>query len=184
MDNRAFHHGFGFKWNTRKADKNLALLLEPHYGCGANLILDNAAGSGNECLSRGVIVNPIAKAVHRADIEGSTPSPLSDKMSFKSVNGKILVTTDDIAYIKADGNYAHVFTFMRDDLIMENLLSLEQRLPADIFVRVDRSTIVNITKVYRMDTQQLNCILVSANGRELRMKMTKSGMEKLMDVLG
>ena len=135
-------------------------------------------------IDKGELAQAIAKAAHRADIEGSMPSPLSYKMSFKSVNGKILVATDDIAYIKADGNYAHVFTFMRDDLIIENLLSLEQRLPADIFVRVDRSTIVNITKVYRMDTQQLNCILVSANGRELRMKMTKSGMEKLMDVLG
>ena len=100
------------------------------------------------------------------------------------MNGKIFVSADDIAYIKADGNYATVCTFHGQDLILENLLALEQRLPANTFVRVDRSTIVNLQRVYRLNHQQHTCILLSTDRHELRLEMTRSGMEKLMGMMG
>ena len=106
------------------------------------------------------------------------------KLSFKSVNGKIFIAADDIAFIKAEGNYARITTFHGQSLVLDNLLTLEQRLPQDTFVRVDRSTIVNLTKVFRLNHKQLICILLSASGRELRLELTKSGMEKLMEVVG
>ena len=100
-------------------------------------------------------------------------------MSFRSADGKIFIKDDDIAYIKADGNYARITTFHGQSLILENLLKLEQRLPGEVFVRVDRSTIVNRTKVYRLNHQQRICILLSDDGRELRLELSRSGMDKL-----
>ena len=88
------------------------------------------------------------------------------------------------SYVKADGNYACICTFHGQDMVLENLLVLEQRLPAGSFVRVDRSTIVNLPRVYRLNIQQHSCIMLSPDGRELRLEITRNGIEKLMEVMG
>ena len=133
-------------------------------------------------IDKAELAHAISKAVDKASAEATAPSPLPKKLSFRSVNGKIFVSADDIAYI--EGNYARITTFHGQSLVLDNLLTLEQRLPQDTFVRVDRSTIVNLTKVFRLNHKQLICILLSASGRELRLELTKSGMEKLMEVVG
>ena len=135
-------------------------------------------------IDKGELAHAIAKAADRAVVETTATSSLPENLSLKSVNGKIFVAVDDIAYIKADGNYANICTFHGQDLILESLMTLEQRLPANTFARVDRSTIVNLQRVYRLNHQQHTCILLSANGCELRLELTKSGMEKLMEMMG
>ena len=135
-------------------------------------------------IDKGELAHAIAKAADRAVAETTATSSLPVNLSLRSVNGKIFVSADDIAYINADGNYASICTFHGQDLILENLLTLEQRLPAGTFVRVDRSTIVNLQRVYRLNHQQHTCVLLSTNGSELRLELTKSGMEKLMEMMG
>ncbi len=135
-------------------------------------------------IDKGELAHAIAKAADRAVVETTAESSLPVNLSLRSVNGKIFVSAADIAYIKADGNYASICTFHGQDLILENLLTLEQRLPAGTFVRVDRSTIVNLKRVYRLNHQQHTCVLLSTNGSELRLELTKSGMEKLMEMMG
>lgn len=135
-------------------------------------------------IDKGELAHAIAKAADRAVVETTATSSLPENLSLKSVNGKIFVAVDDIAYMKADGNYANIYTFHGQDLILESLMTLEQRLPANTFARVDRSTIVNLQRVYRLNHQQHTCILLSANGCELRLELTKSGMEKLMEMMG
>lgn len=131
-------------------------------------------------IDKGELAHAIAKVTDRAGAM-ALPEPVAAKrLSFKSVNGKIIAAADDIAYIKAEGNYSRIVTFLSQDLVLETLLSLEQRLPADVFVRVDRSTIVNLSKVYRLNHQQQSCTLQSAEGRILQLKLSKSGIEMLM----
>jgi len=134
-------------------------------------------------VDKGELAHAIAKAADRAAAQASPAPTLPQKMSFKSVNGKIYISDDDIAYIKADGNYAIITTFHGRSMILENLLTLEQKLSSETFARVDRSTIVNLTKVFRVNHKQLACILLSPHGHELRLELTKSGMEKLMEVV-
>lgn len=134
-------------------------------------------------IDKGELAHAIAKVADRAEAEMPAASPLPKRLSFKSVNGRIFIETEDIAYIKAEGNYARVTTSHGQNMVMENLLTLEQRLPPEAFVRVDRSTIVNHTKVFRLNHKQLICILVTDSGREIRLEVTKSGMEKLMEVV-
>ncbi len=136
-------------------------------------------------IDKGELSLAIAKLTDRANvIEQTVKTGMTDKLSFKSVNGKILIVADNIAYIKADGNYARIVTFSGQDMVLESLLSLQQRLPNEAFVRVDRSTIVNMGKVYRLNHQQNTCTLQSADGNELLLKLSKSGMEMLMDLVG
>lgn len=134
-------------------------------------------------IDKGELAHAIAKAADRCATDAPAAPAHPEKLSFKSVNGKIFIAPDDVAHIKADGNYACITTFHGQDLVMESLLTLEKRLPASTFVRVDRSTIVNLPKVYRLNFQQHTCILLSSDGRQLRLEMTRSGMEKLMEVL-
>ena len=133
---------------------------------------------------KGELAHAIAKAAGRAVAEMPTAAAMTEKLSFRSVNGRIFVAADDIAYVKADGNYACICTFHGQDMVLENLLVLEQRLPAGSFVRVDRSTIVNLPRVYRLNIQQHSCIMLSPDGRELRLEITRNGIEKLMEVMG
>lgn len=135
-------------------------------------------------IDKGELAHAIAKAAGRAVAEMPTAAAMPEKLSFRSVNGRIFVAADDIAYVKADGNYACICTFHGQDMVLENLLVLEQRLPADSFVRVDRSTIVNLPRVYRLNIQQHSCIMLSPDGRELRLEITRNGIEKLMEIMG
>lgn len=113
-----------------------------------------------------------------------TNSPNHDKLVFKSVNSKLFVASEDIAYFKAEGNYSTLVTFDREDLILESLLSLERRLPSTDFLRIDRSTIVNIKYIYRLDQHSRTCTLQSKDNRKLEMKLSQSGMENLLSELG
>ena len=137
------------------------------------------------------LAHAVAKAVDRArgplgaaDSAGGSGSgeASQEKLCFKSVNSKLFVPADDIAWFKAEGNYAKIVTFSDEDLVLENLLSLEQRLPA-FFVRVDRSTIVNVRKVYRLNHQLHSCTLRSSDGRLLDLPLSKPGLDSLASAL-
>mgnify|MGYP002624975167 FL=1 len=134
-------------------------------------------------IDKAQLAHAIAKAAGRALSEAPAPPPGGERISFKSVNGKIRVSPGDIAYFKAEGNYAQMVTFSGQDLVLENLLSLEQRLPRHSFVRADRSTIVNVTKLYRLNSQQQTCTLQAEGGRVRQLRLSKSGIELLMDVM-
>jgi len=135
-------------------------------------------------IDKGELAYAIAKVADRVGGMAATAAATAqEKMCFKSVNGRILVAPADIAYFKAEGNYARMVTFLSEELVLENLLSLEQHLPHNSFVRVDRSTIVNVTKVYRLNSQQQTCTLLSDEGQMQQLKLSKSGIEQLMDIV-
>jgi two-component system LytT family response regulator len=65
-------------------------------------------------------------------------------LKFKSYNGLFLLRPDDIAYIEADRDYACMF-FARGEKedVFERLGEIERKLPAETFLRVGKSVIVN-----------------------------------------
>ena len=134
-------------------------------------------------IDKGELAIAIAKATDRAESIQDSQQNQSGKMSFKSSNGRIFIAADDIAFIKADGNYATITTFLEQDLVLENLLSLQQRLPENVFIRVDRSTIVNLNHIYRLNHQQQTCTLQSTEGKVKVLKLSKNGIETLMELM-
>ena len=130
-------------------------------------------------IGKGELAHAIAKVVDKARAE-TAAAP--EKLRFKTGNGILFTAPDEIAGFKAAGNYATLMSFGGDDLILENLLSLEQRLPAS-FSRVDRSTIVNTARLYRLDLQQHNCTLQAADGRTREIPLSKSGLEMLESLM-
>lgn len=132
-------------------------------------------------IDKGQLEHAIAKVVDRSAAQKQPLMP--SNLVFKTVNGKLIISTNSIAYAKADGNYAKIVTFEDESLVLENLLSLERRLCQYNFMRADRSTIVNTSMVYRLDQRLQICTLKSENGNIMKLKLSKHGIEELMTKL-
>lgn len=67
---------------------------------------------------------------------------------FVKDNGKIiLLEPETIDWVEADDKYLHLHTVKKTHLIRQTLNSLEAELNPEIFLRIHRSTIVNLAKV-------------------------------------
>jgi two-component system, LytTR family, response regulator len=65
-----------------------------------------------------------------------------------SKNGRVLfVATKDIDWIEAEGNYVRLHVGNREHELRETLAGLEERLNPAEFLRIHRSTIVNIQRI-------------------------------------
>lgn len=98
------------------------------------------------------------------DIVKMTEKVVSDRLSVRTVSGMIVVDLKEITWFKGDGNYSQMATFHSTETILISLRKLEKTLDPKVFVRADRSTIVNIHNIYRLDVKQRRCIFKSANG--------------------
>ncbi len=76
----------------------------------------------------------------------------------------------EVQYVRADGDYSRVHTYDRSYLCTSSLRELEERLPPALFVRIHRSTLVNIGKVVgvrRAGPDRLRLQLADAGRTEL-----------------
>ena len=129
----------------------------------------------------------ITKAVQRYSNErghvGYSHSVRNDKLAFKTVSGMIFLRPSDIFFITSYGNYSKLTTTNETGTVMESLGTLESQLDNRQFVRCDRSTIVNLRNVYKLDTKRNICISRSDDGVIAQTELSKSGMERLRQVL-
>lgn len=95
----------------------------------------------------------------------------------------LLIDYDDIGWIEADGDYVRVYVSGRGHLVRHTLAALEQRLDASQFVRVHRSTIVNVRQVReaRPDGDRSYRLLLK-DGTALR--VSRGYRQRLMSLLG
>lgn len=122
----------------------------------------------------------IAKVVGLAGMAAEVSDlAMEGKVAFKTVSGKVFVEKDDIAYVRADGNYATVVTFHGKEMVMESLAKLEQKLDKGIFVRADRSMIVNVKRIYKLNPKKRICTLMTTDAPEVKLELSKSAMDTL-----
>ena len=79
------------------------------------------------------------------DIKAS--SKFLKRLTIKLTGHTILLPTDEIDWIESYGNYLKLHTGRESHLIRGTMQSLEAKLDPEKFVRVHRSTIVNIEKI-------------------------------------
>jgi len=87
------------------------------------------------------------------------------------VNGRILfVAAKEIDWIEAEGNYLHVHAGNREHVLRQTLTDLEKQLNPGDFLRIHRSTIVNVRRIKEIRTwfHGYHRVLLE-NGTELRM---------------
>ncbi len=129
-------------------------------------------------INRNDLAVAIAKAVERAGLVEAEPMP--GKLSLRTVSGRLFLEPDDIAAIRADGNYSRFITFNGEEAVLESLAALERRLDPAAFVRADRSTIVNATLIYRINAKRLQCTLRAPTGTLLTIDLSKTAVEALL----
>ena len=70
-----------------------------------------------------------------------------DRLVFKESGRVIFVRTDTIDWVEADGNYVRLHAGPESHYFRETLAGLEAQLPAEKFLRISRSAIVNLDRV-------------------------------------
>ncbi len=112
-----------------------------------------------ERVRRQLAQPPAIPAAERAG-ELLPPGPPLRRI-FVRAGGRILpVSTDDVEWIEADGDYAALHARGRRFLVQVPLAELEQRLDPDRFVRVHRSHIVNLDFVTALAPYDAHRLLV------------------------
>ena len=112
-----------------------------------------------------------------------TGKPDDTRLTFHTVSGIVIVEKSDIAYFKANGNYTQLITFQKTDTILMGMGALMKMLNQETFVRADRSTIVNLHNICRLDNKQRSCTFRSANGQEVKTSLLSPAFKRLEALL-
>jgi two-component system LytT family response regulator len=95
------------------------------------------------------------------------------RIPVKSSRGMTFVVTDDIEWICSAGNDLEIHVGRSTYLIREKLSYLETRLDPEVFMRVHRSTIVNLNCIQSLHPLFNNDhLIILKDGRELNLSRT------------
>jgi len=70
-----------------------------------------------------------------------------ERLAVRSDGRLFFVRIADIDWVEADANYVKLHTRGEVHALRESMRNMEERLPPDVFLRIHRSTIVNIERV-------------------------------------
>jgi len=74
-------------------------------------------------------------------------APPSDRLAVKGDGRVVFVKVADIDWVEAADNYVSLHIGKDTHLLRETMTSIEQRLPREKFIRISRSTIVNMERI-------------------------------------
>lgn len=82
------------------------------------------------------------------------------KIMLHTRKGHILINPNDILYCEADANYCDVYLTNKQKVVVSrNLGDFSQQLPTGQFFRINRSVVVNLTYLIRIDQRTRKCFL-------------------------
>jgi len=103
----------------------------------------------------------------------STAEKYTTRIIFKSRGRILFLPVSDIRWISAEENYVRICTGTETHLLRETMISMEQRLDPQLFLRVHRSAIVNLKYVKEVRTESRGDFMVHlVNGQKLGMSRT------------
>jgi two-component system, LytTR family, response regulator len=96
------------------------------------------------------------------------------RIMIKLPNRVVLLKVGDIDWIEADGNYAKLHVGPKSHLLREKMQDLEAQLNPQKFVRIHRSTIVNLDRVKEMHPHfNGDYILILEDGSQLKLSRSR-----------
>ena len=131
-------------------------------------------------ISKGELQSAIQKVKTVTTGRQQPSEQTTDKLTFRTSTGRMIVSPNDIAYIKAARNYAVLVGFRGEEMLLNNLSTLERELSPKNFARIDRSTIVNLNIITQINTRRPACTFRNANGTEIELELTKVGIDTLL----
>jgi two-component system LytT family response regulator len=88
----------------------------------------------------------------RAFLDDRQKHPYVDRIVVKHAGRISFVRTDEIDWLEAAGNYIRLHVGSHEHLVRETMANFESKLDPARFVRIHRSTIVNIDRVRELET--------------------------------
>lgn len=82
------------------------------------------------------------------------------KKRFNTRSGFIMLNFSDIFYIDADGNYSKIYLINGTrEIVTQSLGQMEEELPQTNFFRINRSIIINIKYLIRVNRKNRTCVI-------------------------
>jgi two-component system LytT family response regulator len=100
------------------------------------------------------------------------------RLIVREVGQVIVIATREVDWIEGADYYAKLHVGGKTHLLRETLTSLERRLDPGRFMRINRSTIINLTRVQSVETHQRGEGIVVLGSKE-RLKVTAQRREEL-----
>jgi len=116
---------------------------------------------------------------------GSTPvkdAPI-ERLMLKTGGKIVFLRAEEIDWVEAQGDYVCLHTGQKKHLLREKISELEQQLPYRSFIRIHRSTIVNIDRIKEMQPLfygEYSVVLFDGT----RLTLSRSFREKVFQRLG
>lgn len=105
------------------------------------------------------------------------------KISFNVHSGTIFIDPGNILYCRAEGNYTSLFMAdNHEEMITCQIGILFDRLPADIFIRIGRSLIINHKRIERINRSK-NHVVLENNGSVIELKLSSRLIHEISRLL-
>jgi two-component system LytT family response regulator len=106
-----------------------------------------------------------------------------ERLVIKTAGRVFFLRADEIDWIEAAGNYLRLHVGSETHLLRETMNSVETRLDADKFMRIHRSTIVNIERIKELQPWfHGDYVVILRNGTQL--PLSRSYRQKMHELLG
>lgn len=107
----------------------------------------------------------------------------SERLAVKTGGKVVFLRSDEIDWIEAAGNYSRLHVGKRMHLLRETMTALEARLDPKLFVRIHRSTIINLERVRELQPYfHGDYIVILHDGTQLTLSRTHR--QKLHEIVG
>ena len=120
------------------------------------------------------------------EAEKAAPLPQEesiDRITVKDGSRIHIIKVDDLLYIQACGDYATLVTPDGEYIKEQTMKYFETHLPADNFVRIHRSSIVNVTQISRVEQYGKETYQVTLKSG-VKLRVSLSGYRLLKERLG
>ena len=99
-------------------------------------------------------INPVSD---QASVKSKDESPylVTDAVYIKADNAYEKVPYVDIYYVEANGNMVTIFTRHRNYTIRKSMKDMEEKLPSNLFLRVQKSFIVQLGQIENFNTKEI-----------------------------
>jgi two-component system LytT family response regulator len=110
-----------------------------------------------------------------------SPREYLSRLSVRDGERVLFVKADDVDYIEAAGNYVVVHTGKENHVVRETLTNLEAGLDPKKFLRISRSTLVNLDRIRELQPLfKGEHVVVLQNGKQLNMTR---GLREVQEIL-
>ena len=113
---------------------------------------------------------------------GKERSTYPERLVIKSSGRVVFLKAEEIDWVDAAGNYVRLHAGKESHMLRETMGRLEQRLDPELFIRIHRSTIVNVERIKELQQQfHGDYLVVLHNGQ--RLTLSRSYRDKIQSLL-